>query len=368
MSGALVHEWLAPSGGSENVFEALVRLFPDEDRWCLWNDAGERFSPVTESALARTPLRRNKAAALPAMPLIWRSMPRRDYEWILVSSHLFAHHVRFSGPARSAEKLLYVHTPARYIWEPDLDLRGDSWAARAASVPLRAIDSRRAQEAHSIAANSNFVADRIARTWGRKAEVIYPPIPVADFTSPDPLSGEEERELAALPPEYLLGVSRFVTYKRLDAAIRAGAASGLPVVLAGAGPDEEKLRALGDDIHPGRVTIVRRPSTPMLRALMRHATAVVFAPIEDFGIVPVEAMASGTPVIANRIGGAAESVIDGVTGVLVEDWTDPVVLREAVDRISHMSSEACVDRAWHFDTGVFNSAIRKFVDERPLSP
>lgn len=212
------------------------------------------------------------------------------------------------------------------------------------------------------------MAERIARTWDRQAQVIYPPVPIADFVTVKELGTEDADIIDALPAQYLLGVSRFVPYKRLDAAIRAGAAADLPVILAGAGPDEERLRVLGDQIHPGKVTILRRPSTPLLRWLMRRALAVVFAPVEDFGIVPVEAMASGTPVIANHVGGAAESVVEGVTGTLVEDWASAKELRTAVERVAALSAEDCVDRAWKFDTSVFDTAIRTFVSERPESP
>ena len=120
VSGVLVHEWLAPRGGSENVFESLTRIFPDAARYCLWNDSDGRFTVDGETWLARTPLRGHKAAALPLMPLAWRTLPDVDAEWILTSSHLFAHHARFGGVARHAPKLVYAHTPARYIWTPEL--------------------------------------------------------------------------------------------------------------------------------------------------------------------------------------------------------------------------------------------------------
>lgn len=360
MSGVIVHEWLESAGGAENVVEAMRGAFPDADLWCLWDDSAGRFVDAHETLLARTPLRRSKALALPTMPLVWRSLPAIDAEWVLVSSHLFAHHARFRGSARHAPKYVYAHTPARYIWTPELDGRGDSAIARSASAILRPLDRRRAQEATAIAANSRFVAERIARTWERDAVVIYPPIDTKIFAQEPQLEAADQARLDQLPQEFLLAVSRWVPYKRLEAAIYAGAAADIPVVLAGRGPDEGRLRAIAAD-HPGRVSFVEQPSSPLLRALYRKASAVVFAPVEDFGIVPVEAMASGTPVIANAIGGASESVVAGVTGAHVEAWDSADQLRAAVETALSADPRACVARARKFDSATFAQHIRDFV-------
>lgn len=360
MSGILVHEWLSPRGGSENVFAVLGEVFPDAERWCLWDESGGRFDGVAETWLARTPLRGRKAAALPLMPAAWRSLPARDADWVLCSSHLFSHHARFRGAAGDAPKLVYAHTPARYVWTPELDGRGSGLAARAVSSVLKPLDRARAAEPTAIAANSVFVAERIARTWGREATVIHPPIEVARFAAdagePTP---DEARVLAGLPPEFLLGVSRFVPYKRLDLVLRAGQASGLPVVLAGGGPDEKRLRTLAaEQGHP--VVFVRDPSSRMLSLLYRRAVALVFPAVEDFGIMPVEAMAAGTPVVGNAVGGVAESVVDGVTGALVRDWTARE-LAGAVHRAAGVDRAACVRRAFDFDRPVFERRVADWV-------
>lgn len=359
-NGLLVHEWLAPAGGSENVFAAIARAFPDAERWCLWNDS-DRFDPVHETVLARTPLRGRKALALPLMPAVWRHLPARDADWVLTSSHLFAHHARFGGPARDTPKLVYAHTPARYVWVPELDGRGDGLPARLASRILKPLDRRRAQEPVAIAANSHFIAQRIADTWEREAEVIYPNVDVARILSEPELSASEHDALDALPDEFLLGFSRFVPYKRLDAAIDAGRVSGLPVVLAGGGDGERELRAYADRVHPGRVHFTLNPSDDFLSAILRRATALVFAPVEDFGIIPVEAMAAGTPVVVNATGGAVESVIDGVTGAHVHDWSSDAEVRVAVEKATACASDACRDRARAFGDDVFEARIREFV-------
>ena len=179
MSGLLVAEWIEHAGGAERVLDRLMQLFPDADVLCLWNDVPERYSErnVRETWLARTPLRRHKALALPVMPITWRIPRQHHHEWALVSSHAFAHHVRLDGP--EIPKYLYVHTPARYLWAPELDGRGDNLAARIAGPPLRHLDRQTAAGATAIAANSRFVAERIERSWGRTAEIIHPPVDVA---------------------------------------------------------------------------------------------------------------------------------------------------------------------------------------------
>ncbi|WP_288784104.1 glycosyltransferase [uncultured Microbacterium sp.] len=362
MTGVLVHEWLAPRGGSENVFETLAETFPDARRYCLWNDSAGRFTTDGETWLARTPLRRHKAAALPLMPLAWRRLPEVDADWVLASSHLFAHHARFRGPAARAPKLVYAHTPARYIWSPELDGRGQNLPARAVSRALQPLDRRRAQEPVAIAANSRFVADRIARFWDRESTVIHPPVDVARFRGEPLLGDEDQRVLDALPPDFLLGFSRFIAYKRLECVIEAGAAADLPVVLAGAGPEQERLRAAADALHPGRVHFVASPRGALAHALLDRALALVFPAVEDFGIVPVEAMAAGTPVIASAIGGTAETVIHGETGALVEGWSRRE-LRNAVATAAAVSDEACRTRADAFATPVFTARIRSWVAE-----
>ncbi|WP_426323891.1 glycosyltransferase [Microbacterium sp. E-13] len=360
MAGILVHEWLSRHGGSENVFEVLSAIYPDAERFCLWNDSDGRFEGVHETFLGRTPLRRSKAAALPFMPAAWRHLPARDAEWVLCSNHLFAHHARFGGPARDAPKLVYTHTPARYVWTPDLDGRGDGPVAKTISRMLKPVDRRRAQDPVAIAANSAFIAQRIADTWEREATVIHPPIDVAAFTAgPADLAPAERATLAALPPDYLLGVSRFVPYKRLDRVIEAGLAAGLPVVLAGAGPDESRLRAIAAE-RGEYVFFVHDPSTALLSELYRRALALVFPAIEDFGIMPVEAMATGTPVVASAVGGTAETILDGVTGALVHDWS-PGELTLAVDRALGADADACLARAREFDTSVFVERITEWV-------
>lgn len=363
MSGVIVHEWLETTGGSENVFEEIAGIYPDAAIQCLWDDDQSRFDParVSETWLARSPMRRSKSLALPFMPSTWRHVGESDAEWILCSSHLFSHHVQFSGSAKQAPKYVYTYTPARYIWEPSLDERGNSLAARVASVPLRRLDAARAQEARSIAAISEFVRDRIHRAWKRDSEVIYPPVDIDAYAtgSIDELTPAERELVDGLPERFVLGASRLIPYKRLDLVIRLGVATNTAVVIAGSGPSEDDLRSIARE-HPGLVTFVGRPSQPLLRELYRRALVYVFPPIEDFGIMPVEAMATGTPVIANRIGGAAETVVDGVTGFLLTDFTDGE-MRRAMERLPEISAAACREQAARFGRDTFRTGLTAWV-------
>ncbi|MFD3811687.1 glycosyltransferase [Rhodococcus sp. NPDC058639] len=322
MPGVLVHEWIARDGGSEKVLDEFVRCFPDADVLCLWDDA-ERYptQTVRESGLARTPLRRHKALALAAMPYVWRRRTG-DYDFALVSSHCFAHHVSFRGAAHDFRKFVYVHTPARYLWNPELDDRGASAAVKLASPPLRRLDRRRAAEGAQFAANSDFVRRRVERAWGVEARVIFPPVDTTRISSvPDwstELSEPESSLLESLPDRFVLGASRFVPYKRLDWVIRAADLAGLPVVVAGSGPEETRLRKLADEARVP-VRVLSRPSDEMLYALYQRAHVYVFPAIEDFGIMPVEARAAGARVIVNELGGASETVVEGVDGLHFRD-------------------------------------------------
>ena len=361
MTGLLVSEWIEPTGGAERVLDRLAGLFPDADMMCLWNDAPERYPDrgVRETWLARTPLRSHKALALPLMPSTWRS-PQRGYDWAIVSSHAFAHHVNVGSPG--APKLVYVHTPARYLWARELDARGDNLAARLAGPPLRAIDRRASREAAGIAANSQFVADRIGRAWDREATVIHPPVDVAWIHSGGwdrQLTDADRRVLDALPAEFVLGVSRFIPYKRLDVVMQTGELLGLPVVIAGHGPLEAQLRAMAVDLSVP-VHFHVQPSDALIYALMERARIFVFPPIEDFGMVAVEAMASGTPVMANRVGGSGESVQDGVGGALF-DPDSPAEIRAAAEACAGLSNARIAAHAHRFDATEFDRALFEWV-------
>jgi glycosyltransferase involved in cell wall biosynthesis len=316
MAGLIAHEWIAPHGGSENVAEAMGRTFPTAEIFTLWNDAPGRFGGhvVRESWLSRSPLRRSKALALPFMSSAWRRQPVSQYDFVLVSSHVFAHHVGGGTRTGAAPKtFVYVHTPARTIWAPEQDSRGSTVLVRLIAPFFKTVDRARLRRDASFAANSAYIQRRIADVWGVESTVIYPPVDVAAIRSGSgELTADEKQLLATLPEGYVLGASRFVPYKRLDLVLAGGAAAGRTVVLAGSGPLREQLELDAARIG-ANVIFVSRPSDALLRELYRRAAVFVFPAVEDFGIMPVEAMAAGTPVVVYQEGGASESVrlVDG---------------------------------------------------------
>jgi glycosyltransferase involved in cell wall biosynthesis len=366
VAGLIVQEWIEETGGAEQVLDAMRLAFPDARVACLWNDDPSRFAPdaVDESWLARTPLRGRKALALPLMSPTWRrGWGDAEPDWVLTSSYVFAHHAGF-GTRNGVPKFSYVHTPARYLWEPALDGRTASPLAGVARTWLRGVDRRAARDSGSIAANSAFVRERIRRAWDRDARVIHPPVDAAAIAAvPDwaaRATPAEQEILASLPERgFLMAASRLVPYKRHDAVVRMGERLGIPVVIAGSGPERERLEAIAAATSVP-VRLLGRVSDELMRALFQRAQAFVFPPVEDFGIMPVEAMAAGCPVLTNRIGGAAESVVDGVTGVHF-DPDDPTGFQAAVDGVAGIDPAAARERALAFGTDRFLGEVREWV-------
>lgn len=360
-NGIIVHEWIERIGGAERVVDEFAGLHPDADVLTLWNDHPDRYAPgrVHETVLARLPHRGRKVLALPAMSPVWRTAPRllgrRD--WALVSSHLFAHHVRVPGV--DLDRLfVYAHTPARYIWESGLDERGRSVPVRACAPFFRWLDRRNGGRLRRLAVPSAFVRERVGRAWGADAEVIHPPVDVARIRAgagrSATLDDRERAVLTSMPEDFLLAASRFVPYKRIDVAIAAGAATGRAVVVAGHGPDEGRLRALAAASR-AEVRFVIAPSDDLLACLLDRAAVFVFPAVEDFGIVPIEALAVGTPVVVADRGGTRESVSDR-SGVRVPDH-DASTLRDAVERAVRLDPADCRRDAEWFDSARFRREV-----------
>jgi glycosyltransferase involved in cell wall biosynthesis len=353
---AIVHEWVQARAGSEQVFENIAQLFPEADLWALSVEPGVRLEvgqrPVRTTWLDVPLVRRHRELTFPIMPLAWRTTgSSKTYDVAITSHHAFATQNRLTRPG--GRHYAYVHSPARYLWHPDIDPRGQGLPQRLIGPPLRMIDRRRAGQLHAIAANSEAVAARIREAWDVDCRVLHPPVDTAFFAP-----GRDESVRLPAEDGFLLGLGRWIEYKNLGRVIEVGDALGIPTVIAGRGPLGTSLRqqaaAASVPVH-----VVEGPSDVVVRELLRRAGALVFPTVEDFGIVPVEAQSVGTAVVAPRAGGAVETIIDGRTGVLVDD-VSVVALADGVTRALDMDTSQCSENAQRFSRQAFARGLAEW--------
>lgn len=352
---ALVHEWFGATGGSEKVFMRMCGIFPQAERFVLWqdDDAADGELNLRPSWLGRTPLRKVKAAALPAMPLAWRTLSRETFDVVISSSHAFAHTVKMGSP-ETTRYLSYVHTPARYVWSPDFDGRGSSPLLAGPRSLLKAVDLRLSSHVHSYAANSREVRERIRKFWGRDCVVINPPVDVDHY-------GAAPIEDRVQPRDYLLGIGRWIKYKNFDLMIAIADAVRLPLVIAGSGPEEEELRRLAAKAGVP-VTFEVRPDDDRMRRLYWGAKALLYPAHEDFGIIPVEAQACGTPVVGLARGGLLETVADGETGFLV-DSLEPAQYAAVLRHLGELDRGKIQRHAAEFSQAAFDARFAAWVEQ-----
>ena len=311
---AIVHYWLVNMRGGERVLEALCDLFPGADLFTTVLDrdalsAKLAARSITPSFVDRLPFaKRLYKSYLPLMPLALEQLDLSGYDLVISSE---------SGPAKyvipppTARHVCYVHSPMRYLWDHYHEYRRESgWLNRLAMSllvsRLRVQDVVSATRVDAFVANSNHVASRIERYWRRDAEVVHPPVDVDAFR---PAPAEDLGD-------FYLWAGELVGYKRPDVAIEAAVRLDRPLKVIGDGPALARLRAR--HARAG-VQFLGRVDFDTLRWYMAHCRALLFPGEEDFGMVPVEVMASGRPVVALGRGGALDTVVDGVTGVLYPD-------------------------------------------------
>jgi glycosyltransferase involved in cell wall biosynthesis len=371
MKPLLTHDWIEKIGGSEIVLKEFQNLYPNSEIFTLWNNSN-KFNNVKQSFLKIWPLKNHKVLSILPSFLIWNRI-KSSYKpsFILASSHSFAHHskvIQYSKEnkkiTKPIKKLVYCHTPARWLWFPDFDPRGKSKIKKILGIPLKIYDYKKAQQITSIAANSVFVKERIKKAWGLNANVIYPPVDVKKIIDAgiwkQKLSTKELNVFNYLPKNYLLGASRLIDYKRLDIVIKAGAIKQMPVVIAGNGPKKKYLqelaKKLGCNCH-----FIESASNEMLYALYQNAYAYIFPAIEDFGIMPVECMATGTPVITGPMGGALECVEYGISGFNTKS-NEIGEYADLIDKIPYLDKGQIIDRSKKFSVDVFKKNIQKWIN------
>ena len=355
----LAHDWLTGMRGGEKVLEALCRILPAADLVTLVHVRGS-VSPVIEhrsirtSIIQRLPLPgRFYRHYLPLFPAAIEGFDLDEADIVISTSHCAAKAV---VPTGRAVHLCYCHSPMRYGWDQFDWYFGPERLGRAGTALVRPVlawlarwDRATAHRVDRFLANSQYVAGRIARYYNRQATVLYPPVDTDYFTPGD-----------AGPESYFLVVSALVPYKRLDIAIRAAGLLNARLKIVGQGPDVDRLRALAGPA----VEFVGPLGAEDLREAYRGATALVMPGEEDFGIAPVEAMACGRPVVAFGRGGARETVLSGVTGVLV-DRSTPEAFAEAMAGIDRQGFDSARLRthAETFGAARFDAAFRSVLAE-----
>ena len=349
MRVAIVHDYLNQAGGAERVVESFHRIWPDAPVFTTIADR-EAMPPSLQDADLRVTWmqhlpawKRHFRAYLPLYPLAIEGIDLRGYDVVVSSSSAWAKAAR-AGPG--AVHVCYCHTPMRWVWDYDRYVAREDFGAlaRLALPPviagLRAWDVRTARRPTHIVVNSRVVQERVQRCWGRTSELLHPPIEAERFA------------VGTGAGRYHLVVSRLAHYKRIDLAVTAFTQLGLPLVIIGDGPARASLEAMAGP----NVRFRGRVADAGVADAMRECRGLVFPGEEDFGITPLEANASGRPVIAYGAGGALETVREGVTGVLFNAQTadalaggvrraaattwDPIAIRRHAESFSATGFEA----------------------------
>jgi glycosyltransferase involved in cell wall biosynthesis len=344
---AIIHYWLVSMRGGENVLEALCEIFPQADIFTHVYDPEKTSAPIRKRNIVTTFInslpraRRFYKHYLPLMPLALEQLDLRGYDLIISSE---------SGPAKGvippaeAVHICYCHSPMRYIWNMFHDYRESAgWLRRLLMLPLchylRLWDTAASMRVDHFIANSQTVAARIKKYYRRHAAIIHPPVAVDRFASV-PAS-----EIA----DYYLLAGELVAYKRPELAVEACNRLGRNLVVIGGGELLAKMRRLAGPT----VSVLGQQPFAVLRHHLARCRALIFPGEEDFGILPVEAMSSGRPVIAFGRGGLTETVAEGVTGVFFPAQT-VAALVAAIQDFEHMQ----------FDPRAIRAHAEKFSAER----
>ena len=361
VSTAIVHDWLPVYAGAERVLEQMIHVMPECELFSLIDflpDDQRDFlqgKSVTTSLIQRLPLARSKYRFyLPFVPFATEQFNLTSHDIVVSSSYVAA-----KGVLSTADQLhiSYVHSPIRYAWdlyfqylkEGGLETGLKGLMAKLILHYVRLFDVSTSNRVDHYVANSKTVARRIWKTYRRKAEVIYPPVDTSAFT----LCTEKE--------DFYLTASRLVPYKRIDLLVEAF--RDLPekqLIVIGDGPDFDKIAAKATS----NVKMLGHVSFEDLKKYMQHARAFLFAAEEDFGIVPVEAQACGTPVVAFGKGGATETVVPGETGLFFYEQS-PVSVQQAIeelDRIYPNLSHASIrENALRFSAARFRKEFESMI-------
>lgn len=365
MKIAIICDWLTTYAGAEKVLTEILHCFPEADLYAVVDflpSAARQFiqnKKVSTTFIQKLPLsKKYYRSYLPLMPLAIEQLDLSAYQLILSSSHAVAKGV-LTGPDQI--HISYVHTPMRYAWdlqhqylkETGLNRGIKGYLTKYLLHKMRLWDLRSAMGVDYFIANSKFIANRIKKTYRRDAEIIYPPVDTAQF------SAYQNKE------NYYLAASRMVPYKKMDMIVESFAKMpDKKLIVIGTGPDFNKVRAKASK----NIEILGHQSIEKLIYYMQRAKALVFAAEEDFGIIPVEAQACGTPVIAYGKGGVLETVRgldkENPTGMFFMEQSCSA-LCETINYFEAMQQqfrwESCVENARNFSVEQFRKKFKSFV-------
>lgn len=356
MRVAIVHYWLVWMRGGEKVLEALSDLYPQADIFTLVYDERHISDKLKRHRIIPSFLQRIPGAVkhyqslLPLMPFALESFDLTGYDLIISSE---------SGPAKGiiapphARHVCYCHTPMRYLWDHYHDYRAHAGFLSRSMLTLmapalRTWDVTTSVRVDRFVANSRHVAARIDKYYRRPADVVHPPVAVDDFAP------------VGAPDDFYLCAGQMVRYKRVDLAVEAFTRTGRKLVVIGEGNEYAKLKRMAGP----NITFLGRAPFPVLKDMLARCRALIFPGEEDFGIVPVEAMASGRPVIAYASGGALDTVVPQLSGLLFKEQSIEALI-EAVERFE--AEEACFapdairSHAQQFSTANFNRRMQAII-------
>ncbi|MDX1933056.1 MAG: glycosyltransferase [Capsulimonadales bacterium] len=359
MKIAIVHDYLAQAGGAERVVEAMHELWPEAPIYTSVYDPQATLPSFRQMDIRTSFLQRFKFArqakthkyVLPLFPLAFEHFDLRGFDVVLSHTTSFA-----KGVITEPETchICYCHTPSRFAWRyHEYISQGNYDSHLRSALPflvhfLRNWDLNAAHRVDYFLSNSHNIARRVRKYYSRDSEILYPPVETRRFNvEPAPSA------------DYYLVVSRLQVYKRVDLAIQACNKLKAPLKIVGGGPELARLKAMAGPT----VEFLGRVPDGQVESLFANCRAFLFPGEEDFGIAPLEAMASGRPVIAFGSGGALETIVEGVTGLFFCEQTADS-LADAIQRLNAMPIDPRVIRehSEQFDTRQFHRRLQNLVE------
>ncbi|PIT86430.1 MAG: glycosyltransferase family 4 protein [Candidatus Magasanikbacteria bacterium CG10_big_fil_rev_8_21_14_0_10_43_6] len=358
MKMALVHDYLSQDGGAEKVLQAFHEIWPEAPIFVLFHDkkkiSGFTDADIRESFLAKLPFGKAKYQwYISLMPLATERHNLHEFDVVLSSTSAFAKGV-LTRP--DTLHISYCHTPTRYLWTDTHEYIADLKYNRLIKLilprlihRLRIWDHMSVDRVDFFIANSNTVQKRIQKYYRRESDIIFPPSDVDQFSVGESVDN------------YFISGGRMVSYKRFDLLVHTFNRLGWPLLLFGSGPEEFRLKKIAKD----NIRFLGRISDTEKATLLSQARAFIHPQVEDFGITPIESMASGTPVIAYGVGGATETVVPGKTGVFFYEQTWEALLDTLLQFDTYTwNREEIFAHAQKYSRVLFQQRIKQYIAER----